>query len=218
MAALFARSAETREPLGRRAVADPMGDLASGVGATQAPLWRRGLARLVDLATVFFVLWTLVVLQLLWFMHELSIRVDPAPWGRAFAPLVVFVVLSAVYDVVFLRWNAGQTPGKQLMRVRVVHRSDGGSLSAGRALARWLLPGAALLIWPLWAGLAAVAVTAVSIPVGLHRQALHDHLADTTVVVYDDPDDDERDERDDKSFLRGSRPGPIREVSRGRAC
>jgi uncharacterized RDD family membrane protein YckC len=173
-----------------------------------APLWRRVLARLVDGVTVFFVLWALVVLQVFWFMRDLSVRVDVAPWARALGPLLVYLVLAGAYEVVFLAWNNGQTPGKQLLRVRVVRGSDGRGVSAGRAALRWVLPGAALLVWPPLAGLAVVGMTGVSAPLNRQRRALHDLLAGSIVVntIGDDrePDDDRsdgRDERDDDDEL-----------------
>lgn len=55
----------------------------------------------------------LTVLQLLWFTD--SADLDPEPWGRTFGPLLVFIVMSAIYEVVFLRFNDGQTPGKDLL-------------------------------------------------------------------------------------------------------
>ena len=154
-----------------------------------AALWRRVAARAADAATVFFLLWVLVVLQILWFMGEMSDRVDPEPWGRAFPATVAFVVLSAVYEVVFLRFNDGQTPGKDLFNVRVVRRSDGGNLSVARAGRRWLLPGLAALVWPIWAAVLAVLATGLTVPFGARRRAVHDRLAGTVVVHFQRDDD-----------------------------
>jgi uncharacterized RDD family membrane protein YckC len=151
----------------------------------QSLLWRRVLARLVDMASVFFVLWFLVILQVLWFMRDASLRFDPAPWGRSFAPLCAFLALSAVYEVAFLRWNCGQTPGRQLLGTKVVNVRDGSDPSVGCALARWLLPGLALLARPQWAGPVVLTLTAVSVPVSSTRRAIHDLIARTTVVRYE---------------------------------
>src|SRR5699024_1368616 len=85
--------------------------------ATPGALWRRALARAADAATVVLVLWMLVVLQVLWFMDDATRRFDPEPWGRAFVPLLAFIALSAIYEIVFLRFNEGQTPGKDYFHV-----------------------------------------------------------------------------------------------------
>ncbi|WP_155060163.1 RDD family protein [Streptomyces blattellae] len=162
------------------------GPLAGAGGAVPTgALWRRLLARLVDATAVLAVLWVLVVLQIFWFMGDATRRLDPEPWGSAFVPLVAFVVLSATYEVVFLRFNGGQTPGKDLLDIRVVARSaDSPELSLPRALLRWLLPGLLLLAWPLWLGALAVAGTAVTTPLGTRPRAAHDYLAGTEVVHY----------------------------------
>ena len=108
---------------------------------------------------------------------------------------MLFLVLFAVYEVVFLRWNAGQTPGKQHFGVRVVRAADGADPSVARAMARWMVPGLVLLAWPLWLGLALLALTAVTVPFGPGRRAVQDRLAGTRVVRYvhdEDVDDDPR--------------------------
>jgi len=208
--------------------------VAVGGDAADAPLWRRGLARLVDMGVVFFLLWLLVVLQVLWFMDEATQRLDPAPWGRAFVPLVIFLVLFAIYEVVFLRWNAGQTPGKQHFGVRVVVMADGADPSLARAVGRWVIPGLVLLAWPLWLGLALLGLTAVTLPFGPGRRAIHDRVAGTRIVRYvhveesdDEADDGNVDDEDGvgtpltiTSFLigrptrRGLRPRTPREAER----
>lgn len=166
--------------------------------APSAALWRRVAARAVDTATVFFLLWVLVVLQILWFMDDLSDRLDPEPWGRAFPATVAFVVLSAAYEVVFLRGNDGQTPGKDLLNVRVVRRADDGNPSVARAARRWLLPGLAALVWPIWAAVIAVFATGLTVPFGAARRTLHDHLAGTMVVHFErDTEDDDAGELDE---------------------
>src|SRR4051794_34346953 len=89
-----------------------------------AALWRRLAARLADILTVVFVVWAVVVLQVLWFMGQLSRAVHPRPWGTAFVPTMTIVALYAVYEIVFVRYNQGQTPGKDVFKIRVVTAAD----------------------------------------------------------------------------------------------
>jgi uncharacterized RDD family membrane protein YckC len=150
-----------------------------------AALWRRAAARLVDAAVVFFVLWMLVVLRVLWFMGSLSDDVDPEPWGSAFVPTVAFVVLFLVYEVVYVAYNRGQTPGKELLKVRVLRYPDNGEVGVGRALVRSLLPVGVWLASPVWLALGLLLVPGTSAPFTERRAAWHDHLAGTAVVHYD---------------------------------
>ena len=88
------------------------------------------------------------------------------------AGLVVLVyLLQLAYFVVF--WTLlGQTPGKILLGLRIV-RTDGGRISVGRALARYL--GYWLSAIPLGLGFLWVLVDR-------RRRAWHDTLADTSVI------------------------------------
>jgi uncharacterized RDD family membrane protein YckC len=154
-----------------------------------AALWRRAAARLMDAAVVFFVLWVLVVLRLLWFMGSLSDDVDPRPWGRAFVPTVAFVVMFLAYEVVYLVRNQGQTPGKELLKVRVVRAAnDAGELvtpGPARALVRSLVPVLTWLVSPAALALGLLFAPATSVPWSRRRAAWHDHLGGTAVVHYD---------------------------------
>jgi uncharacterized RDD family membrane protein YckC len=158
-------------------------------------VWRRGLARATDLATVLFVQWALTVLHVFWFVGPLSERVAPAPWGEAFVPTVLFVVLSGIYEVVFLRWNRGRTPGKDAWHVKVVTAGTGEAPGLTRSLARWTGPGLTLLVWPLWLAGGLLVVWGAPAAVTTRRQAFHDMLWATMVVVDErDDDDDAEDE------------------------
>ncbi|MGH9187144.1 MAG: RDD family protein [Acidimicrobiales bacterium] len=163
-----------------------------------AVLWRRAAARAIDAATVFFVLWALVVLRVLWFMGELSERVDLEPWGRRFVATVTFVVFHAVYEVVFLTRNQGQTPGKDIMNIRVVPLDGGDDVTAVRAATRWLVPGVGVLVPPVWLGAMVVCASGVTAAAG-RRRAVHDLVAGTMVVPY------ARDREDPSSAV-----GPVR--------
>jgi uncharacterized RDD family membrane protein YckC len=84
-----------------------------------------------------------------------------------------WMLVTGTYFVLF--WSAaGQTPGMQLLRVRVRGR-DGSTLSVGRSLIRFI--GLVLAIVPLFAGFVPVLFTE-------RRRGLPDFLAGT-VVVYE---------------------------------
>lgn len=148
------------------------------------PVWPRVLARLIDAGTVLAVLWALVVVRVLWFMDAASDALAPEPWGRGFVVTLCFVVLSALYEVVFLVWNKGQTPGKDIMGIRVVRRDGGEHIALVRALARWSPVGIVPFLRPLW--LAASVVVVIVLPaIGTARRALTDVVAGTAVVPYE---------------------------------
>lgn len=150
-------------------------------------------------------MWALVVLQVFWFMDELSGRVDPEPWGRAFVATVTFVVLHGVYEVTFLTLNQGQTPGRDLLRIRVVPARGDDVLDARRALRRWVLPGLSALVPPVWAGGLLVAGVTATAAWPRRRRGAADLLAGTVVVHYD------RDKEDPTSRRPpGRRPRPRR--------
>jgi uncharacterized RDD family membrane protein YckC len=161
-----------------------------------AALWRRVGARLADAAAVFFVFWALSVLQVLWFVGPLSDSIAPEPWGRAFIATVIFVGLLLIYEVIYVTWNQGQTPGKERFKVRVVRRTDQGDPGLGRAAARALLPVLVWLATPLWLAAALLFVTGTSAPFNRRRAAWHDLLSRTTAVHYDRAAEEEDDDGD----------------------
>ena len=93
--------------------------------------------------------------------------------------VVVHTLISFGYDIAF--WTlAGQTPGKQLVGVRVV-RTDGRRIEFGRAVVRRLgyILSSLLYLGFLW------------ILFDNRRQGWHDKLADT-IVVYTWPEEELR--------------------------
>jgi uncharacterized RDD family membrane protein YckC len=149
--------------------------------------WRRGLARLLDQSIAVTVLFMLVVVQIFWFMADAVDSLHPDPWGRALVPQICFVALSLVLEVVFLRWSLGQTPGRDRMKVRVVRLDDPtgqAPIGLGRALARWAVPGLAMLAPQVWPGLVIVALCGAPSLFGSGR-SLPDLLAGTRVVPFD---------------------------------
>jgi uncharacterized RDD family membrane protein YckC len=98
--------------------------------------------------------------------------------------VLLLVVVSFVLEVVpVAAW--GMSPGKVLLRVRVVDASDGGPVSAPAAVLRWLvLYGPALTYF---FGLVVVGVNLVLVVV--HGRGLHDFAARTIVVPVDDAEE-----------------------------
>ena len=159
-----------------------------------AAVWRRALARLIDAVTVFFIQWMLTVIQVLWFMDDVSTRWQPDPWGRATAAVLGYVFFHFVYTMVFLRWNEGQTPAMDLLKLRAVRTKDGSHLGLGRCAARWVVGGVSWIVPPvLFGGLVVNAATYATVPADRRRRrTVSDFVAGTTVIAYDrdkeDPD------------------------------
>ncbi|MXZ84504.1 MAG: RDD family protein [Acidimicrobiia bacterium] len=158
-----------------------------------AAVWRRALARIIDAVTVFFIQWMLTVIQLLWFMDDVSTRWQPEPWGRATAAILGYIFFHFVYTMVFLRWNEGQTPAMDLMKLRAVRTKDGGRLGLGRCGARWLVGGVSWIAPPVvLGGIIVNAATYLTVPFDRRRRTVSDWVAGTTVIAYnrdkEDPD------------------------------
>lgn len=147
--------------------------------------WRRVAARAIDAATVVTLLWTLVVTHALWFMPELTDRFQPEPWGRSFVATLAFLVLAAIYEAVFVVRNEGQTPGKDLMDLRVVGPRTDGRMTVARTLARWSPLAVVPVVRPAWAAVLGVAVMAATVVLGSRWRPVTDAIAGTVVVGYD---------------------------------
>ncbi len=159
--------------------------------------WRRIVAFMLDALVVFWLQFALTILGVLWYIDSSTEIVDgqtirhvshrgPQPWGDDFAPLVTFIVLAFIYEVVFIAAR-GQTPAKERLKIRVTRVADGKNPTIAQAMLRSsvvavfrLVPGALMLV----GNLAAFAAGATA-PFNLRRRALHDYLAGTMVVRYD---------------------------------
>src|SRR5690606_34789210 len=86
-------------------------------------LRRRAAARAVDLTTVFTVIWALATIRVLFHIPLWSEDVSPSPWGRSFLFFVTFTVAYLAYEVVYVS-QTGATPGKDLMRLKVLARTS----------------------------------------------------------------------------------------------
>lgn len=103
-----------------------------------------------------------------------------APSGARY----LFAGLLTAYELVFVS-RLGQTPGKDLLHVKVASHGTRTTPGAERAVRRWLVPLAVVLSPDLRL---AVAVVVLSIALALvtpGRRTGHDLLADTWVIAYD---------------------------------
>jgi uncharacterized RDD family membrane protein YckC len=92
--------------------------------------------------------------------------------GRTFAAMVLASnIVSVLYSVVFVGWR-GQTPGKILLRLKII-RVDGGEVDYVKAFIRWVgyfVSGVILGIGYIMAAFTA------------DKRALHDYIAGTRVI------------------------------------
>ena len=135
------------------------------------PRWRRFVGFVIDWFVQ--VLLTLLLLQLT--------GVELGGSGTLQAPAAtrfIQAVVGLLYYVGFIAFR-GQTPGKMLLRTRVVMSRTGGTPNIKAAVIRWLIPG----VWTFLPGVSvAWLVTYGWLAVDLRRQGLHDKAARTVVV------------------------------------
>ncbi len=144
-----------------------------------AALWRRVAARTADVVIVATVLWTLSALQVLAPAGRLADWASGGSRGTATFPILVGVVLGAVYEIVFVTRSSGQTPGKDLMNCRVVGTST--AVSPGRAFARWIPVAVIVALPPPWM----VAAASAAVAAAALGWAPTDVIGRTRVIGYD---------------------------------
>jgi uncharacterized RDD family membrane protein YckC len=168
-------------------------------GLPVAPLGRRLLARLIDIAIVL----GLSAVATSWLAYQ---------WFRDVRPLIQAIANQASYDnlpvppfratvllwvipiVAMLVWLAyevpalagrGQTVGKRAVGIKVMAAESTSPLGFGRALARWSLLGAPTALWTCCYGLTVIPQLIDSLSPtwgGPLHLALHDRSARTVVV------------------------------------
>lgn len=170
-------------------------------GYPLATLGSRLTARLVDIGLVL----GLNVLVNGWFVYQFWTEISPViseAWRRSLAgesmsdlpeagdagnlQLVILVLAAALwfaYEVPAIA-NTGQTPGKRLLRIKVVRMESAQPLGFGRSFRRWNTMGLPTLLW--WCfGIGFVLQLIDALFVLFDRplqQALHDKSAYTVVV------------------------------------
>jgi len=143
---------------------------------------RRLAARLVDGFTLFFVMFGLSVSVLFVVMGPLTRLLDVEPWGTRLAPTLVFVLIAVGYETFFVS-RRGQTPGRDLLNLKVV--GDAGTApSPWRSFAHSLCWAVVLVPeWRIVAGLVVASVLWLLIdPTGRGPQ---NRLTGTWVIRYD---------------------------------
>lgn len=137
-----------------------------------AGLGQRILGYLIDLAII--VLW---VIGCVWILGIISsFGMDSVFSGDVGAIFIFILIFSPVifYDLLFETLNNGQSPGKMIMRIKVVN-VDGTTPSISSFLIRWLFRLVDFTLTEGFLGVIMVAVTKKS-------QRLGDLLAGTTVI------------------------------------
>lgn len=196
-----------RQPSGWADIARHLEEQGPAPGLVYASAGRRLGAWLID---GFIVGIVASLLSLLWWLPILS---DPSwPYRAAYDPEQVYAlyqspvwVLVAVASLLFsglyfvLGWRLWRgSPGQRALGVYVGNAADGGRLSWGRAVVRWLAITLApvtvivsLIPWPggfIGSALVAVVVSIwqivllVTVATNPKRQGLHDRWADSLVV------------------------------------
>jgi uncharacterized RDD family membrane protein YckC len=162
-------------PAGEEAAA-PGGGVAPAYRSTlrKAGFWLRALAFIVDLAVVTAAAAAggLLVAGAVraggWFSSTPEVALE---WLEGSARTVLSVLIDLCYFTLFVGWR-GQTPGKMLLRLRIIQVS-GGEVGYGRAFVRWI--GQILSFLVLGIGFLMIAFSR-------EKQGLHDKLAGTYVI------------------------------------
>lgn len=137
-----------------------------------AGVGQRILAYLLDLIAI--VVW---VIGWFWILGTVaSFGINQAFNGDIFAVFIVIIIFFPVifYDLLFETLNNGQSPGKMIMKIRVVN-VDGTAPTSSSFLIRWLFR---LIDFSMTEGFLAVIMVAVT----KKSQRLGDLLAGTTVI------------------------------------
>lgn len=154
--------------------AQPDSTPAAGPTAEALPkagFWLRLVALLLDTVIV----WTLrlvVLIPLAIVGGFASVALDDGPSLTLWLLILCSHLIGYTYDVFFTGYH-GQTPGKMILRLRVV-RCDGGAVGYGRAFLREV-PGKFLSALIFYIGYAMAGFDS-------RKQALHDRLAGTYVL------------------------------------
>jgi len=144
---------------------------ATTVATTYAGFWIRAAALVIDSIIVWM---TQIVLAIV--LEAMAGLLTPDMEAESLASVLMLALFSSAvsiaYYVVFTG-SCGQTPGKMLMRLKVV-RSDGSAMTYGRAALREIL---------------GKFVSGITLGVGYlmvvfddRKQGLHDKIADTCVI------------------------------------
>jgi uncharacterized RDD family membrane protein YckC len=122
----------------------------------------------------------LVALLFFWtgFLMQLGDRLSEAPkWVLAAVIILVFVLWTGYFALFEWMWN-GQTPGKRILKLRVI-REDGRPVTVWEAVARNLLRAFDMMPW---VGVPFYSVGLISVFASSRDQRVGDFVAGTVVV------------------------------------
>lgn len=173
------------------------------VAIAPASLVRRAGARAVDMLTIAAWVWAMSVAHLLYYVPRWSDEVTPSPWGRLFLIGMSIVVLAAVYEVAFT-WRTGATPGKDLMRLKVVDAATGATPSFAQAVRRSLPLAAVWAVPGIWGAIPLTAAIGATAAPGARHRGIHDLFGGTTVVTAEVEDPRPGQSREDAEAERRS--------------
>lgn len=151
---------------------------------TNALLVRRIGARCIDAFTVLFLTFACVVTLLVLVMDRLTQALDRGPWGSTLGVLLLYALLGACYETVFVA-RSGQTPGKDLMNLRVVDAATGAPPGWRAATQRSVLMAIARLVPGVVLGTFAPLLFGLSVPFSAGRRGVHDYVCGTRVEFFD---------------------------------
>lgn len=132
------------------------------------PIGRRVMAFLLDVAMLVIIAFTAVIVVA--FANDGELHLDGSDMVMA------WLVIGAVWEMLWIAGPARGKPGQLLAGFRVVRR-DGSRVPIGRAVIRWAVRVTTLVLFPI--GPFAQLVT---IAASQRRQAIHDLFADTVCV------------------------------------
>ncbi|NDV67617.1 RDD family protein [Dysgonomonas sp. 25] len=137
-----------------------------------ASIGHRVLAYIIDYLVM--ILWVIGCVGLMYIFALMGgVTIFEYNWPTIFfSSLMIFPILF--YDLIFEAWNRGQSPGKMVLKIRVIN-TDGTTPSFGSYMLRWLFR---LVDFSLFNGIVAI----VSIAATKNSQRLGDLLAGTTVI------------------------------------
>lgn len=143
---------------------------------------RRVLARVADILTVVVWVWALSVAHVLLHLTRWSDSITPEPWGGTFLFALTVAAVSIGYEVAFVS-RTGSTPGKDLMRLKVLDAHTGERPTVAQATRRALPFALVWLIPPTWLVIpATAALGATGLADRRGGRTVHDLFASTRVV------------------------------------
>ena len=131
-----------------------------------AGFWIRVVAALLD--TVFVLM---IIMPLLLAIYGKEYLMSTS-WSQGIWDFLLNYIFPAIAVIVFWTYKSA-TPGKMILKMKIVDAKTGGKLSAGQSLIRYL--GYYVSIIPLGLGL-------IWVGVDKRKQGFHDKIAGTVVI------------------------------------